>query len=65
MAGLYRFKTGFGGRVIHRPGSWDLPYRGLMYHLFRAAETLRKNLRSLKKKSAVSRRGKPSPDTPG
>jgi lipid II:glycine glycyltransferase (peptidoglycan interpeptide bridge formation enzyme) len=29
MAGLYRFKTGFGGRIIHRPGSWDYPYRPL------------------------------------
>jgi lipid II:glycine glycyltransferase (peptidoglycan interpeptide bridge formation enzyme) len=56
MAGLYRFKTGFGGRVIHRPGSWDLPCRALVYHLFRAAETLRKNLRGFKKKKAVSRR---------
>jgi lipid II:glycine glycyltransferase (peptidoglycan interpeptide bridge formation enzyme) len=56
MAGLYRFKTGFGGRVIHRPGSWDLPCRALVYRLFRAAETLRKNLRGLKKKTAASRR---------
>jgi lipid II:glycine glycyltransferase (peptidoglycan interpeptide bridge formation enzyme) len=56
MAGLYRFKTGFGGCVVHRPGSWDLPCRGLVYRLFRAAETLRKNLRSLKKRLAVSRR---------
>ncbi|MDR3145018.1 MAG: peptidoglycan bridge formation glycyltransferase FemA/FemB family protein, partial [Treponema sp.] len=29
MAGLYRFKTGFGGRIIHRPGSWDYPCRPL------------------------------------
>jgi lipid II:glycine glycyltransferase (peptidoglycan interpeptide bridge formation enzyme) len=56
MAGLYRFKTGFGGRVIHRSGSWDLPCRALVYRLFRAAESLRKNLRSLKKRLAASRR---------
>jgi lipid II:glycine glycyltransferase (peptidoglycan interpeptide bridge formation enzyme) len=59
MAGLYRFKTGFGGRVVHRIGSWDLAYRPLAYRLFRTAETLRKNLRKLKKKQAFSRRGRP------
>jgi lipid II:glycine glycyltransferase (peptidoglycan interpeptide bridge formation enzyme) len=42
MAGLYLFKTGFGGRIIHRPGSWDYTYRPLMMRLFRTAESLRK-----------------------
>jgi lipid II:glycine glycyltransferase (peptidoglycan interpeptide bridge formation enzyme) len=56
MAGLYRFKTGFigggeaGGRIIHRPGSWDYSYRPLMGRLFNTAEGLRKKLRSFKKK---------------
>ena len=45
MAGLYRFKTGFGGRIVHRIGSWDLAYRPLAYRLFRTAEILRKNLK--------------------
>ena len=54
MAGLYRFKTGFGGRIIHRPGSWDFPCRPLIYRLFRSAETLKKNLRTLKKRSRIS-----------
>ncbi|MDR2746556.1 MAG: peptidoglycan bridge formation glycyltransferase FemA/FemB family protein [Treponema sp.] len=49
MAGLYRFKTGFGGRIIHRPGSWDLAYRPLATGLFRAAESFRKSLRNEKK----------------
>jgi lipid II:glycine glycyltransferase (peptidoglycan interpeptide bridge formation enzyme) len=49
MAGLYRFKTGFGGRIIHRSGSWDMPYRPLAYRLFRTAETLRKTLRKFRK----------------
>ena len=26
MHGLYRFKTGFGGTIIHRPGSIDVPF---------------------------------------
>ncbi|MDR2258140.1 MAG: peptidoglycan bridge formation glycyltransferase FemA/FemB family protein [Treponema sp.] len=49
MAGLYRFKTGFGGRIIHRPGSWDLAYRPLAAGLFRAAESFRKSRRNEKK----------------
>ena len=50
MAGLYRFKTGFGGQVIHRPGCWDYPYKPLIYNLFNFAESLRKKLRDRKKK---------------
>ncbi|MDR1319560.1 MAG: peptidoglycan bridge formation glycyltransferase FemA/FemB family protein, partial [Treponema sp.] len=53
MAGLYRFKTGFGGRILHRPGSWDYPYNPPACALFRAAEGMRKkylNLNKMKKK---------------
>jgi lipid II:glycine glycyltransferase (peptidoglycan interpeptide bridge formation enzyme) len=50
MAGLYRFKTGFGGRIVHRPGSLDYPCRPLVYRLFRTAETLRKHLWTMKKR---------------
>jgi lipid II:glycine glycyltransferase (peptidoglycan interpeptide bridge formation enzyme) len=49
MSGLYRFKTGFGGQVIHRPGSWDYAYRPFIKTLFTTAESLRKKIRSLKK----------------
>jgi lipid II:glycine glycyltransferase (peptidoglycan interpeptide bridge formation enzyme) len=49
MAGLYRFKTGFGGRIIHRPGSWDYTYRPLIRRLFITAEHLRKMIRDLRK----------------
>jgi lipid II:glycine glycyltransferase (peptidoglycan interpeptide bridge formation enzyme) len=41
MHGLYRFKTGFGGRIVHRPGSWDYPFSKSMYLLYRKAEGLR------------------------
>ncbi|HET7839058.1 MAG TPA: peptidoglycan bridge formation glycyltransferase FemA/FemB family protein [Rectinemataceae bacterium] len=41
MAGLYRFKTGFGGAVVHRPGSWDYALMPFSYRLFRAAEAAR------------------------
>jgi len=32
MAGLYRLKTGFGGKIIHRPGSWDYPCKPFSYN---------------------------------
>jgi lipid II:glycine glycyltransferase (peptidoglycan interpeptide bridge formation enzyme) len=50
MAGLYLFKTGFGGKIIHRPGSWDYRYKRLVYALFNMAEGLRKKMRDRKKK---------------
>ncbi|MDD5790067.1 MAG: peptidoglycan bridge formation glycyltransferase FemA/FemB family protein [Spirochaetia bacterium] len=40
MHGLYLFKTGFGGREVHRPGSVDLPLSGF-YGLYCLAENLR------------------------
>jgi lipid II:glycine glycyltransferase (peptidoglycan interpeptide bridge formation enzyme) len=50
MTGLYRFKTGFGGKIIHRPGSWDYPYKPILYALFRSAEHLRKKVRDSHKR---------------
>jgi len=50
MAGLYRFKTGFGGQIIHRPGSWDYVYKPFFYTFFNIAERLRKKIRDLKKR---------------
>ncbi len=41
MHGLYRFKTGFGGRILHRLGCYDLALRPLAYALFSGAERLR------------------------
>ncbi|MBO5137250.1 MAG: peptidoglycan bridge formation glycyltransferase FemA/FemB family protein [Spirochaetaceae bacterium] len=40
MHGLYRFKTGFGGRIVHRPGSIDVPLSPL-YNLYVVLEKLR------------------------
>ena len=42
-AGLYRFKTGFGGAIVHRCGCWDYALRPLSYLLFRRAELLRRD----------------------
>lgn len=41
MHGLYRFKTGFGGRIVHRVGARDLLLRPVIGRLYRAAEHVR------------------------
>ncbi|NVB84581.1 MAG: peptidoglycan bridge formation glycyltransferase FemA/FemB family protein [Kofleriaceae bacterium] len=38
LAGVRRFKAGFGGRVVHRAGSWDFPLDSIAYERFRAHE---------------------------
>ena len=38
--GLYRFKTGFGGKIVHQTGSWDYPLDEKNYNFFRNCETL-------------------------
>lgn len=38
MYGLYRFKTGFGGWMLHRQGCWDYPIDEKQYDVYRAAE---------------------------
>jgi lipid II:glycine glycyltransferase (peptidoglycan interpeptide bridge formation enzyme) len=41
MAGLYLFKTGFGGEIIHRYGAYDISLRPFLYFAFRTAEKMR------------------------
>lgn len=41
MYGLYRFKTGFGGSIIHRVGTIDIPVSRCLYYLYALAEQLR------------------------
>lgn len=38
MAGVHRFKAGFGGRLVHREGCWDFPYDDHTYTAWRAWE---------------------------
>jgi lipid II:glycine glycyltransferase (peptidoglycan interpeptide bridge formation enzyme) len=38
--GMYRFKIGFGGRIVHNTGSWDYPVRLDRYQEFRNWETV-------------------------
>ena len=40
MHGLYMFKANFGGKNIHRTGSWDVPLKPV-YYLYSTAEKLR------------------------
>jgi lipid II:glycine glycyltransferase (peptidoglycan interpeptide bridge formation enzyme) len=40
MHGLYMFKANFGGKNIHRTGSWDIPLKPI-YHGYSIAEKLR------------------------
>ncbi len=41
MHGLYLFKTGFGGRIVHRPGSFDVPLKPFTYSCYILAEKAR------------------------
>jgi len=40
-AGFSRFKKTFGGRMVTRPGTFDLPLRPLRYRVYRAAREMR------------------------
>lgn len=40
MHGLYMFKANFGGKIIHRTGSWDIP-TSFWYKFYNLAEKLR------------------------
>ena len=40
LAGLYDFKRYFGGQIVHRAGSWDVPMN-ILYRPFRILEKLR------------------------
>lgn len=40
MHGLYMFKSNFGGKNMHRTGSWDYPYK-FFYRIFSAVENFR------------------------
>lgn len=42
--GLYRFKTGFGGRIELRGGSWDYPFNENAYSAFRSSDSLARSL---------------------
>jgi lipid II:glycine glycyltransferase (peptidoglycan interpeptide bridge formation enzyme) len=39
--GVYRFKRGFGGKIIRSMGAWDLPYNPMLNQLYQLALRLR------------------------
>jgi lipid II:glycine glycyltransferase (peptidoglycan interpeptide bridge formation enzyme) len=39
--GVYRFKQGFGGRIVRYTGAWDLPLSAMGYRLYQAARRWR------------------------
>jgi lipid II:glycine glycyltransferase (peptidoglycan interpeptide bridge formation enzyme) len=41
--GVYRFKRGFGGRVVRSTGAWDRPYNRTLYTLYRLFVRARRN----------------------
>jgi len=38
LHGLYRFKSGFGGQMLHRMGCWDYPLKQDEYEAYRSVE---------------------------
>jgi len=42
--GMYRFKTGFGGKIAHRNGTWDYPLNRRGYRAFRNYEAFNMKL---------------------
>jgi len=60
MGGLYRFKTGFGGSIAHRAGSWDYPLSRPLYVAFRAAESARNwYYKDFRKRGRATEAGRP------
>jgi lipid II:glycine glycyltransferase (peptidoglycan interpeptide bridge formation enzyme) len=55
--GVYRFKRGFGGRLVRTIGAWDLVYAPLRYRLYRLALAVREK--------AAARETRPGNGTPG
>ena len=41
MHGLYMFKANFGGKIIHRLGSWDISLKPVTYKIYSMAEGVR------------------------
>lgn len=57
MHGLYRFKTGFGGSIVHRAGAWDYPVRPCRAGLYRRVEGCRRWYYHSFRKATGGRRG--------
>ena len=47
LSGVHRFKTGFGGRLVHREGCWDYPFDDRVYAAWRGWEQAQLATRSI------------------
>lgn len=47
LAGVHRFKMGFGGRLVHREGCWDYPFDERVYTAYRGWEQAQLATRSI------------------
>jgi lipid II:glycine glycyltransferase (peptidoglycan interpeptide bridge formation enzyme) len=45
--GVYRFKQGFGGKVVRHVGTWEMPLRSLGYRLFQIGRQAQMTLRTV------------------
>ena len=48
LAGVHRFKVGFGGSLVHREGCWDFPFDDDVYATFRrweVSDNVRRSIR--------------------
>ncbi len=52
--GVYRFKEGFGGRVVRHLGAWDLPTRRIFYRLY--TQTMPRLLNILRRRGKAQTR---------
>lgn len=56
MHGLYQFKTGFHGDIVHYIGLWDAPTGWVRYILYRALEIMRQWYRRFLKKITIRKK---------
>ena len=57
MHGLFLFKTGFGGKLVHRAGTYDVILKRHWYALFSAAEKMRSWFYKVAKKKIARLKG--------
>ena len=57
MHGLFLFKTGFGGALVHRAGTYDVVLKRHWYSLFSAAEKMRSWFYKVAKKKIARHKG--------
>jgi lipid II:glycine glycyltransferase (peptidoglycan interpeptide bridge formation enzyme) len=53
LFGVYRFKKGFGGKMVKFIGAYDFPYSPLFYNLVENGAIWFKNIMSLIKKGKI------------